>query len=260
MMPSYIIHTGWWCDGSNLHPGATKNSDERIRSHLFFNVWYEFVRAYTKPEKIIVVDSASPLRPDLTGKDVEFVSMKRNFLHGMKCDTKYGGWTRSFFTGAFYALMNDAEFSVFIEQDCLVVGDGIIERAIENMHNRSVSYALGGPNRSDQSFTIVRTDILLELMRRFFSIPENDRDMDTEDKFMRSVGKDDVFTPLPFGYARNRPINFGDPHFFAQQWRKKELLQLLDLTDFESLKSLLGYHQSPVLRVRRFMKRTARAR
>ena len=257
-MPSYIIHTGWWCDGSNIHPGATKYSDARIRSQLFFDVWYEFVRAYTHPEKIIVVDSASPARPDLTNKDVEFVSLKRNFLHGMKCDTKYGGWTRAFFTGAFYALMNDAEYSVFIEQDCLVVGEGIIERAIENLDKKSVSFALGGPNRSDQSLTIVRTSFLLEFMQRYFSIPEDDRDMDTEDKFMKCVGSDAVFAPLPFGYARNRPINFGDRHFFAQQWRKKELLQLLDLTDFDSLKKLLGFHQSRVLKMRRFVKRLAR--
>ncbi|MDD5089241.1 MAG: hypothetical protein PHI18_10670, partial [bacterium] len=132
-MASYIIHSGWWCDGTNAHPGATKSSDARIRSREFFDVWYDFVRAYTTPEKILVVDSASPERPNLEGKDVEFVSLKRNFLHGMQCDTKYGGWTRAFFTGAFYAMMNDAEFSVFIEQDCLVAGAGIIERAIENM-------------------------------------------------------------------------------------------------------------------------------
>jgi hypothetical protein len=104
----------------------------------------------------------------------------------------------------------------------------------------------------------VRTSFLLELMHRFFSIPEDDRDVDTEDKFMKCVGNDSVFAPLPFGYARNRPINFSDRHFFAQQWRKKELLQLLDLTDFESLKNLLGFHQSHVLKMRRFVKRLAK--
>jgi hypothetical protein len=75
---------------------------------------------------------------------------------------------------------------------------------------------------------------------------------------MKCVGRDDVFVPLPFGYARSRPINFSDRHFFAQQWRKKELLQLLDLTDFESLKSLIGFHRSPALKLRRAVKRLAK--
>ncbi len=259
-MPKYIIHTGWWCDGTGLHPGATKYSDARIRTQDFFDVWYEFVRAYTNPEKIIVVDSASPTRPRLDGKDVEFVSMKRNFLHGMKCDTKYGGWTRAFFTGAFYALMNDADYAVFVEQDCLPVGEGIIERAIANMGDKRISFALGGPNRSDQSLTVLRTDYVLDFMRGFFALPQDDRELDTEDKFMHVVRSDDSLVPLPFGYARNRPINFRDQHFFAQQWRKSELMQLFDLTDFESLKQLLGYEKSPALKLRRFVKRATKMR
>jgi hypothetical protein len=259
-MPQYIVHSGWWCDGSSVHPGATKYSDPRIRSLAWFDVWYEFVRTYTAPQKVIVVDSASPVRPDLTGKDLEFVSMRRNFLHGMKCDSQWGGWTRSFFLGAFYAYLNDVDYSVFVEQDCLLVGEGIVEHAIAAMGDKQISFALGGPNRSDQSFTIIRRDYIRPFTDAFLSIDKDDREMDTEDKFLSIVERDQSLAPLPFGYARNRPINFADKHFFAQQWRPKELLQLFDLTDFESLKTLLLYEDSTLLKLRRFVKRGVKSR
>ncbi len=259
-MSNYIIHSGWWCDGTGVHPGATKYSDARIRTVAFFDVWYEFVRAYTKPEKILIVDSASPVLPDLDGKDIECVSMRRNFLHGMKCDTQWGGWTRAFFTGAFYALMNDVDYAVFVEQDCLPVGEGVVERAIANMGDKKISFSLGGPNRSDQSFTILRRDYIAEFARKFMAIPKDDREMDTEDKFMHIVNEDDSLAPLPFGYGRNRPINFRDPHFVAQQWRRDELEQLFDLTEFNSLRQLLDYDRSPGVKLRRLVRKVTNPR
>ncbi len=254
-MASYIVHSGWWCDGTSVHPGATKKSDPRIRSQLFFDVWYEFVTRFSKPEKILIVDSASPVRPELNGKSVEFLSLKRNFLHGMTCDTKYGGWTRAFFTGAFYALMNDAEYSVFVEQDCLCVGNGIIERAIDNLGSKSITFSVGGPNRSDQSLTIMRTDYIMEFASAFFAIPADDRDMDTEDKFHKIVTDHDAFVPLPFGFGRNRPIDFKDSMFSAQQWRPDELAQLFYKTESPSLRKLLDFDNSVSLKLDRFVRK-----
>jgi hypothetical protein len=254
-MYSYIVHSGWWCDGTGVHPGATKKSDPRIRSQVFFDVWYEFVTRFTKPEKIIVVDSASPTRPQLEGKSLEFLSMKRNFLHGMTCDTKYGGWTRAFFTGAFYALMNDAEYAVFIEQDCLPVGDGIIESAIAHMGDKQITFSIGGPNHSDQSLTILRADYILKFAQAFFALPYDDREMDTETKFMNVIKEHDSFIELPFGYGRNRPINFKDNMFAAQQWRPDELAQLFYKTDSPALRELLNYENSLSLKLGKLVRR-----
>lgn len=253
-MPGYIVHSGWWCDGSGLHPGATKRSDPRIRSQLFFDVWYEFVTRYTKPSKILVVDSASPVRPELEGKNLEFLSMTRNFLHGMACDTKYGGWTRAFFTGAFYALMNDAEYSVFIEQDCLCVGDGIIETAIDNMGGKRISFSIGGPNFSDQSLTILRRDYIMEFAQAFFAIPFDDREMDTETKFIAIAKDHNSLVELPFGYGRNRPINFKDKMFSAQQWRPDELARLFYKTDSPALRTMIDYDNNFGLQLDRLVR------
>lgn len=254
-MPGYIVHSGWWCDGSGVHPGATKRSDPRIRSQLFFDVWYEFVTRYTNPTKILIVDSASPVLPELSGKNVEFLSMSRNFLHGMTCDTKYGGWTRAFFVGAFYALMNDADYAVFVEQDCLCVGDGIIEAAIANMGEKRISFSVGGPNHSDQSLTVLRTDYVMEFANAFFAIQADDREMDTEAKFLSIVREHDSFIPLPFGYGRNRPINFKDRMFSAQQWRPDELPQLFYKTDSPALSVMLDYDKSLGLKLDRLVRK-----
>lgn len=256
-MASYIIHSGYWCDGSAVHPGATKYSDPRIRTTAFFEVWYEFVRRFAKPEKIIIVDSASPVKPDLTGKDVEFVSLKRNFLHGMTCDTKFCGASRAILTGAFYSFINDAEYSVFIEQDGLIYGDNIIEAAIDNLKakGKSISFSLGGPNRSDQSLMLIHRDYFMKFLDAYLAIPQNDREMDTEDKFLQIIKEHDSFAELPFGYGRNRPINFKDNMFSAQQWRPDELAQLFYKTESPALRALLEYDESISLKLDRFVRK-----
>ncbi len=256
-MSGYIIHGGYWCDGTAVHPGATKYSDRRIRTTAFFEVWYEFLRRYSSPEKIIIVDSASPVKPDLTGKDVEFVSLKRNFLHGMTCDTKFCGASRAILIGAFYSFMNDAEYSVYMEQDCLIYGEGIIERAISEMKakDKGISFSLGGPNRSDQSLMLIHRDYFLKFLDAYLAIPQNDRDMDTEDKFLQIIRDHESFVELPFGYGRNRPINFRDKMFSAQQWRPDELAQLFYKTESPALRNLLEYDNSVKLKLGKFVRR-----
>ncbi len=203
----------------------------------------------SKPAKIIVVDSASPVQPHVADKMVEFVSMERNFKHGMVCEGQYGGWTRAFALGAYYAYLNDADYSVFLEQDCLIAGDGIIECAIRNMGNRGISYGATSPVRIEQSFVVMRRDYILPFLHRLLSMPKRDCELFTEVKFQQIQQRDrrlsnlglarDNFTPLPFGYGRNRPIQFSDPHIYAQQWETHELEQLLRRTELPSLRRLL---------------------
>jgi hypothetical protein len=249
-MPSYIIHSGWWCDETGQHIGSKYNeSDDRTRSPLFFDVWHESILTFAKPEKIIVVDSASPVRPELADKDVEWVSMKRNFLHGMICDSMYGGWSRAFCLGAYYAFLNDADYAVFLEQDCLIAGEGIIESVIEKMGRKRISYGASSVVRIEQSFVVIRHDYLLTFLNTYLRMPQSDKDLFTEVKFQRIQKKDrvlgllgvgrDNYMPLPVGVGRNRPIDFGEKRFYAQHWTTEELRKLKELTGFESLKRLL---------------------
>lgn len=249
-MPGYIVHSGWWCDESQRHIGANYNeSDDRIRTPKFFDVWYDCVTKFSNPEKIIVVDSASPLKPDVSGKSVEWVNLKTNFKHGMICEGKFGGWTRAFALGAMYAYLNDAEYSVFLEQDCLIVGEGIIERAIENMTRADISYGGSSVVRIEQSFVIIKRDYILTFLHDFLGMKQSDRDLFTEVKFQRIQKREYAlsfvglnksrFTPLPFGFGRNRPIDCTQKHLYAQQWSRDELQELNNRVHFESLTALL---------------------
>jgi len=193
-----------------------------------------------------VVDSCSPIKPKI-GQDIELVSLKRNFLHAENCDTALTGWTRAFLTGAFYALMNDADHSVFIEQDCVVVGGGIVEQAIAEMEEqkKKISYGKLGKMGSyiEQSFVIIRNDYILEFIQKYLSIAQSDnvfRGIPPELKFKKINEADQLWCPLPFGYGRDRPIHFHDAVFYAQQMSSEELAQLHEITGFSSLGKLLS--------------------
>jgi hypothetical protein len=244
---SYIIHSGWWCDATRIHPGSLRNdSDGRIRSPGFFDVWYDCIKRFSIPEKIILLDSNSPIQPKVP-HGVEFVSLRRNFLHAENCDSSLTGWTRAFLIGAFYALMNDVDYSVYVEQDCVLVGAGIIEQAIASMedNNKRISYGelhnLG--NLIEQSFVIIRKDYILDFIRRYLSISETDNifsGISPERKFTKINEEDGEWAPLPFGFGRNRPINFHDAVFYCQQLSAKELAELYECTGFDSLNRLLS--------------------
>jgi hypothetical protein len=243
----YIIHSGWWCDEARVHPGSLRNdSDNRVRSPLFFDVWYEAIDRFANPAKIIVIDSASPVRPPLKPA-VEFISLERNYLHAENVDTRYTGWTRAFMAGAFYALMNDAEYSVYIEQDCVIWGDGIIERVIGHLESsgKKIAYGGFGANREliEQSFVVIKNEYILEFLTKYISIPLTDNffnGMAPEIKFKHINKNDGQWLELPYGYGRRRPIDFSASHFYAQQLNVKELYQLYRLSGFESLKKLLA--------------------
>ena len=78
---SYIISSGWWCDGSGQHAGSLCNSsDNIIRKEEFFDLWYYSIDKYTDPKKIIIIDSNSPVKPFIADDPrIEWVSLIKNF-------------------------------------------------------------------------------------------------------------------------------------------------------------------------------------
>jgi hypothetical protein len=149
-----------------------------------------------------------------------------------------------------HAYLNDADYSVFLEQDCLIVGEGIIEDCIAKMGNAKIMYGATSPVRIEQSFVIIRRDYVLDFLHEFLGMKQSDKDLFTEVKFQRlqkrarafrAVGfPAPGFASLPFGFGRNRPIDFSEPKFYAQQWSREELELLYTHVNFESLARLLG--------------------
>ena len=149
--------------------------------------------------------------------------------------------------GCVLALMNDTDYSVFVEQDCAVVGGGIVEQAIAEMEGagKKISYGKldGMGSYIEQSFVIIKNDYILEFIEHYLAIPKTDNvfdGMSPEIKFRTINEKDTFWYPLPFGYGRNRPINFQDATFYAQQMTTDELRRLHDITQFASIGRLLA--------------------
>lgn len=224
---NYIIGLGWWCDGSGKTEASKwNNSTDEIRRVGFFDDWYRSVSKNTNPVKIVAVDSKSPIKPDFAALGIETIEMVGNYLHpdfGLKY---VSAATRQVFMGAWYAFFNKAEYFVWVEQDCLLHGEGIIERAIENMGD--ADYSMGTwrhEYKLETCFMVFRCASLMKILQGFLEstapVPE-----------LRYWGLRNhlKFIPMPFGYGRNRPIKWDDEHFFAQH------LTGYDLEMFRSIK------------------------
>ncbi len=257
-MTNYIIGSGWFCD--NKGTGGWVGSWDFQRMQEFSALWYHFVNKYTKPKKIVIVDNASPFKPIFPddGK-IEIISMDRNYKHVCTGHPgKYCGQMRGIMLTAFYALMNDADYFVFIEQDCLVRGENWIENTIAYMekHNAEISYGWKDHEyRADHTIIIVKNSAILDFIRNYIAIEQKDYDVRPELKYL-FVHKDQkevnhfqwvkdrrsleqatlafpinrlnfIELPFPYGAIHKRKMDFNKSVFSAQQWSKEELLELL---------------------------------
>lgn len=236
----YVVGTGWWCDETADHAGTQHNdSTAQIRTREFFDLWFECVDRYTDPEKILVVDSNSPVTPDLPDDDrLEFLSLDANFGHYVDGDPeRMCGVERVHLMSALYAYLNDCDL-IYIEQDCLVLGDGWVERCYDAWSKGKIMYGDGDgtPQPQQQSLVLVARPFIPVFIQRllvyFFAARERilrgerrDRN-DPEKRWHQAFEKDVDY--LPFGYGRARPINFEDHHLYAQHWTAEELNQVLN--------------------------------
>ena len=255
MEKSYIIATGWWCDGTNQHAGSINNqSDDLTRSKEIFHLWHYLINKYANPVKIIITDSDSPVKPNykaIEDERIEFIKLYRNFKHAAVCDAKLCGWTRSVLNGAFYTLMNDVDYYIYAEQDCLIHGN-IIESAITNLGNADFSHGTWNhAYKTEQSFIVIKRESILKFITTYLSYPATDMEMRPELKFLKMRDNIDsksnlVFKELPFGYGRERPIDFSNPSFYIQHANKDELIKFLkmegkSLSDFFKTKKKEKY-------------------
>jgi hypothetical protein len=246
---NYVIGSGWWCSDEEFPEGRKKLGDNVIRSQSFHTLWYKSVCAFTDPKKILIIDSNSPLKPPLNLEDsrIEFVSLDENYGAAANCETKFSGWLRSCLLGVCYAWLCEADYFVYIEQDVLISGEGIIEYAISNMkHAFMFGSGEGTPQPIQQSLFIVHRDGFLEFMERMRQIRFSDKEMPPEAKFtrikydwvpIRRIGKMWRKTTsrlwydfLPFGYGRTRPIGWGDHFIYFQHGSRQEVAKYMKQT------------------------------
>ena len=253
----YIIGTGWWSTSDYTYSEEReKLGDDLIRSAEFHKLWYNALCEYTNPEKIIIVDSNSPVYPPFNKSDnrIEIISLDKNYGHSVDCNSKYSGWMRSCLLGIYYAYLCDADYFVYIEQDALIYGKNIIEYAIDKM-DKPFMFGDGDntPQLIQQSFFIIRKDGYIKFLNHIDDINYTDKEIAPETKFS-SIGLKwfpEVFLKnklgrlfcsltnkfrieyLPFGYGRVRPIDWRDNYFYFQHGTVEEIKKYLNKTGLD---------------------------
>jgi hypothetical protein len=235
--PKVIVGTGWWSDKKS-HDWAL--GSDVTRSTAFFSLWYRQVVRYLNPDRIIVTDSRSPFKPDFKNfRNVHWIELDKNYggpndVRVGKIKTKFSGFTKSVINGAMHALCCDADFYVYVEQDCLIKGERFLEHALGEsdaeifLGQRTVGGKgiEGKPAASmiQQSCIIVKKSGLERFISRTLEGPETDGELSPEVKMDRDLKPYD-FVQIPFG--RSRPIDFSLNHFYAQHLDQNELEEFM---------------------------------
>jgi len=243
-IPKVVVGSGWWCDNeeSEWHIGCNAT-----RSIPFFTLWFNQVVKCLSPHKIVVTDSHSPLKPDYNAYDlIQWIELDENYGHANdirtgKVNTKYSGFTRSVLLGCMYALNCDADYFVYVEQDCLIKGEDFLKRAIGDSKQ---DILIGMPTKEgrglngnkaasmkQQSLMIVSRSGMERFLSGLLCADWSDGDVSPEVTMERQLCPLDTIS-IPYG--RSRPIDFDQTCFYAQHFSADELdqfVQLEGLTD-----------------------------
>jgi hypothetical protein len=135
-----------------------------------------------------------------------------------------------------YALCCDADFYVFVEQDCLLYGDDLLNRAVAD---RNDDILLGQPTEKGKgldgsvaapmlqnALMIVRRTGLERFIGAILGAPWTDGEVSPEET-MRLRMPPYGLIGIPFG--RSRPIDFKEPNFYVHHVDDNELHQFLEL-------------------------------
>lgn len=259
-----MIGTGWWCsnDGEHLtNPERKLLGDEQIRGAKFFDLWLQSVIRYTNPASVVVIDSRSPIKPDpKLMANVHWVELPFNARHSTNHVGQWSGWMRSVLMAGQYALNSDAEYFVYIEQDCLVEGFDIIEYCIMKMKTDFLfGSGVGTPQPIQQSFFIVRRRGLSRFIHNLTSLHSTDRKLSPEWKFVYSTWRPFVlasnlgllrfnwirrlvlllatklfYDHLPVGSGRARPLPLNSKFLYFQHGTSEELSAYIERNGFKS--------------------------
>jgi len=255
---NYIITSGWWSTKEELDNREIIRGNSLIRSDKFHKLWIETVLKFSNPKKIYIIDSNSPVKPIIDENNEVIISLLENAGHSTNHIGKLCGVSRAHLLGMSMAMVNEVDYWVYIEQDALIYGTGIIEEAISKMKKPYMfGNGWGTPQPTQQSLMIIKTSHIPEFIKNFTSIKARDNEISPETKFAIATSKFLRFLPeslfkdihknslknkivwrlfrhfkgfddLPFGYGRTRPLNFDDKYFYFQHGEQEELNRYLE--------------------------------
>ena len=194
------------------------------------------------PHRIVVTDSAAPEKPDYRSfTNIHWIELDQNYgqpndIRVGRIQAKYSGFTRAVINGAMYALCCEADFYVFVEQDCLLYGDDFLNRAVANSNE---DILLGPPTKNGKglkgsvaapmlqnALVIVRRTGLERFIDAILGAPWTDGEVSPEQTMKRRMPPYGLIG-IPFG--RSRPIDFKEPNFYVHHLDDNELHRFLEL-------------------------------
>ena len=263
-MACELVATGWF--STNEARSYVTKGDELIRGVGFRSLWWRSVDTFIKPQHVFIVDSASPIKPDdaaHTETPFQYTELLMNPGHSQNGKTHYCGYMAGVILGLEFALLNDVDMFLYVEQDALVFGDAIVEKTKNALRRRNLVFGSGGLD-IQQSFFAANKKGIRHFLSALHAINYSDKQVAPEHKFMFAASR---FLPgpliklaefteveklrvaglrlfslacalaknyafLPFGYGRERPINFGDDVFYFQHGSADELTRYKQRTGF----------------------------
>ncbi|MEM8653481.1 MAG: hypothetical protein AAGF36_01950 [Pseudomonadota bacterium] len=258
--PTYVIGSGWWCTDEAddvVNPKRKKLGTNLQREVEFFKIWLESVERCSSPKSIVVVDSASPIKPDadLRARS-SWIELPINARHATDHIGKWSGWLRSVLMSGQYALTTEAEYFVYVEQDCLLNGEDIIERCIGTMKTGLMfGSGDGTPQPLQQSFFLIHRSRISGFLKNLSELEAPDSELSPEWKFIfaawrplvllansgflrRPKTRDRIvqlasryfYDTLPVGSGRSRPVPFDASHYYFQHGSEDEISRHLEVT------------------------------
>lgn len=263
-MTCELVISGWY--STNAPRNYETAGDDFIRGPGFRSLWWNSLDQYMRPNHVLIVDSASPVKPDdaaCTSTRFQTLELLRNPGHSQNTTAHYCGYTASVLLGLEFALHNDVDMVIYVEQDVLVYGSSIIEQTKRAL--RRHDFVFGNDTRQVQtSYWAMNRAGIRRFMKNLHAMKFTDKQIAPEHKFMFAATgwlpspllRLAVYTPiipvrrisgrlywmllnmargynfLPFGYGRLRPINFQDEVFYFQHASADELSQYRRLTGF----------------------------
>lgn len=256
--PTYVIGSGWWCTeeaGDVVNPKRKKLGTNLQREVEFFKIWLDSVERCSSPKSIVVVDSASPIKPDaeLRARS-SWIELPFNARHATDHIGQWSGWLRSVLMSAQYALTTEADYFVYVEQDCLLKGEDIVERCIAQMKTGLMfGSGDGTPQPLQQSFFLIHRSRIAGFLKNLSELEAPDSELSPEWKFVfaswrplvllanlgflkRRKNRDRVmkiasrylYDTLPVGTGRSRPVPFESNHYYFQHGSEEEISRYLE--------------------------------
>ena len=215
-MSSYIIGSGWFLADSHGGTNWSAFGDEETRSPEMHELWGRSILRNTQPEAVFIVDSDSPVESPLrSNSEICWVDLDKNYGHSTSHSGKYSGWMRAHFALSGVLLASDASWMIYVEQDALLHGSGIIENEIAKS-KLGIFFGTGYQSQPiQQSLYGIHRSRILDFNRRIEKIPFRDMELSPESKFTWAASRIPVeflgafWKTLRFLFARVLPIPRG---------------------------------------------------